>query len=155
MAGPVVSAASPFIHEIDEGRLSDERRRAYLLRATGLVGGVGLIAAAYPFVASLEPSARALALGGPVDADVSTLAPGELRTVAWRGKPVWPMRRTADMVVALQRPDPALADPLSRRSEQPKSCANPTRSERPEIFIALGVCTHLGCSPPCAWTMRR
>lgn len=138
---------SEFIHEIDTGTMPDAKRRRLLLAATGIVGGAGLLAAAYPFVASLEPSERAKALGGPVQIDVSTLAPGELRTVGWRGKPIWLMRRTAEMVRALQQPDPELADPLSMRSEQPPPCANSTRSVRPEFFVAVGVCTHLGCTP--------
>lgn len=143
-----MNALTELIHKIDDGRMSDARRRELLRAAAGVMGGAGLLAvAAYPFVASLEPSARARALGGPVTVDVATLAPGEMRTVAWRGKPVWLMRRSDEMVRALQRPNPALVDPLSRRSNQPVSCANPTRSERTELFVAVGVCTHLGCTP--------
>lgn len=125
----------------------DPARRALLVGAAGVMGGVGLLATAYPFVASLAPSERARALGGPVVVDIATLAPGELRTVAWRGKPIWLLRRSDDMVRALQAPIAALADPLSRRSEQPAGCVNATRSLRPEVLVAVGVCTHLGCSP--------
>jgi ubiquinol-cytochrome c reductase iron-sulfur subunit len=82
-----------------------------------------------------------------VQVDIAGLAPGELRTVAWRGKPVWLLRRSEDMVRALQRPDANLVDPLSKRSTQPADCTNATRSIKPELFVALGVCTHLGCSP--------
>lgn len=135
------------ISRIDQGNLPDNERRELLLAASGIVGGAGLLATAYPFVASLAPSERARALGGPVEADVSDLAVGELRTVAWRGKPVWLMRRSADMVRALQQPAPELADPLSVRSEQPPTCVNATRSIRAELFVAVGICTHLGCSP--------
>jgi ubiquinol-cytochrome c reductase iron-sulfur subunit len=135
------------IHAMDEGTLPDADRRSLLVAATGMAAGAGLLAAAYPFVASLAPSEVARAQGGPVLVDISTLATGELRTVAWRGKPVWLMRRSEEMVRALQQPNPALADPQSTRSEQPRSCANATRSERPEILVAVGVCTHLGCSP--------
>jgi ubiquinol-cytochrome c reductase iron-sulfur subunit len=142
-----MNAISEFIRQVDDGTMPDACRRELLLVATSVMSGAGLLAAAYPFVASLEPSERAKALGGPVIVDVATLAPGELRTVAWRGKPVWLMGRTDAMVRALRRPDAALADPQSRRSEQPASCTNPTRSERPELFVAVGVCTHLGCSP--------
>ena len=142
-----MNAVSEFIHEIDEGTMPDARRRELLRRATGVVGGAGLLAVAYPLVDSMAPSERAKALGEPVTVSVSTLAPGELRTVAWRGKPVWLMRRTEAMVRALRQANPQLADPLSRRSEQPASCVNATRSERPELFVAVGVCTHLGCSP--------
>jgi len=130
-----------------DGTASDATRRRWLLHATGAMGGAGLLATALPFVASLAPSERARALGGPVTLDVAALSPGELRTAAWRGKPIWLMRRTDEMVRALQQPNQALADPLSRRSEQPPSCANAVRSERPDIFVAVGVCTHLGCSP--------
>lgn len=135
------------IHDIDEHGLSDARRRELLLAATGVMGTAGLVTVSVPFVASLAPSEAARAAGGPVDVDIGTLAPGELRTVEWRGKPVWLMRRTEDMVRALQASDPNLADPLSRRSVQPVSCRNATRSERPDLFVAVGVCTHLGCSP--------
>lgn len=133
---PVAGAAEPGL-----------ARRDMLVTATGLVAGVGLVGASYPFVASLTPSEQAKALGGPVQADVSALAPGAMQVVAWRGKPVWLMRRTEAMVRALQRPDAVLADPLSRRSEQPASCANATRSIRPDLFVAVGICTHLGCTP--------
>ena len=142
-----MEAVREFIHQLEHGTMPDARRRELLLAATGAMWGAGLLAAAYPFVDSLEPSALARARGGPLAVDISTLRPGELRTVAWRGKPVWLMRRTDEMVRALLQPDPALADPKSRRSEQPRSCANPTRSERPDLFVAIGVCTHLGCSP--------
>lgn len=126
---------------------SDARRRKLLVEATSVVGGIGLLTAAYPFVATLEPSERAKAQGGPVNVDVSALGPGELQIVAWRGKPVWLMRRTDAMVQALQRADPNLVDPLSKRSEQPADCSNATRSIKPELFVAVGICTHLGCSP--------
>jgi len=135
------------IHAVADGNLPHAERRNLLVAATGIAAGAGLLAVAYPFAASLQPSEAARAEGGPVLADISTLAVGELRTVAWRGKPVWLMRRSDEMVRALQQPNPALADPQSKRSEQPKSCANATRSERPEILVAVGVCTHLGCSP--------
>lgn len=125
----------------------DARRRAVLLGITSTMAGVGLIAASIPFVASLQPSARARALGGPVEADISTLSPGELRVTQWRGRPIWLLRRTEEMVRALLAPNTALADPSSRRSVQPKTCVNATRSERPELFVAIGICTHLGCSP--------
>jgi len=127
--------------------MPDEQRRHVALVTTGVVAGIGLVALAYPFVASMEPSAKARAAGGPIDVDISTLAVGELRTVAWRGKPTWFMRRSDEMVRALQRPNPNLADPMSKRSQQPHSCANATRSVKPEIFVATGICTHLGCIP--------
>lgn len=126
---------------------SDPDRRRLLLAATGATGGGGMVAAGYPFVASLAPSERAKALGGQLDVEVGDLAPGQLRTVAWRGRPVWVMRRTQAMVQALERGGAELADPRSHRSQQPEACANATRSLRPELFVAVGVCTHLGCSP--------
>jgi ubiquinol-cytochrome c reductase iron-sulfur subunit len=135
------------IRDIDAGTLTDAQRRRLLVCAATAWGGIGLLAAAYPFVASMEPSARDRARGRPVEVDISGLAPAQLITVAWRGKPIWLMRRTDEMVRALQRPDPQLADPMSLRSEQPASCANPTRSERAQLFVAIGVCTHLGCTP--------
>lgn len=125
----------------------DDPRRRLWLRATAVVGGAGLVAAAVPFVESLAPSAVARAAAAPVEVDVSELAPGSLQTVAWRGKPVWIMRRTDAMLSALQQPDAALADPQSLRSDQPAGCRNAARSLKPELFVALGICTHLGCSP--------
>ena len=142
-----MTAINEILHEIDDGTLPDASRRKALVVATSVMGGIGLLAAALPFVASLEPSERARAMGGPVLVDVSALAAGGLQTVAWRGKPVWLMRRSEAMVRALQQNNPALADPLSRRSEQPQACLNPLRSVRPDLFVAVGICTHLGCTP--------
>lgn len=142
-----MNRVAEFIHEVDEHRVPDQTRRELLLAATGAVGGVGLVAAAIPFVETLTPSEAARAAAGPVDVDVATLAPGQLRTVEWRGKPVWLMRRTDEIVRALQANDDRLADPMSRHSIQPASCVNATRSERADLFVAVGICTHLGCSP--------
>ncbi len=124
-----------------------DRQRRALVVATGVVGGAGLVATAVPFVGSLAPSEAARAAGAPVEVNVTGVAPGTLQTVAWRGKPVWILRRTEAMVGALNRPDAALADPGSTRSEQPEGCRNPLRSLKPELFVAVGICTHLGCSP--------
>lgn len=126
---------------------TDALRRRLLLAAGTALGGGGLLAAAYPLVASLEPAADAVAQGAPVKVDTRAIAPGALRTVAWRGKPVWVMRRSPAMVSALQQPNEALADPLSKRSEQPAACRNAMRSLQPDLFVCVGVCTHLGCSP--------
>lgn len=125
----------------------DSSRRRALLKTTEVFGGLGLIAAAYPFVASLEPSARARAEGGPVEAVWGDLPVGTLRTVAWRGQPVWLLRRSAAMIASLDEPNPMLVDPESKRSEQPAACRNPTRSLSPELFVVVGICTHLGCTP--------
>lgn len=135
------------LHGMDERTGSDTRRRDLLVRATTVTGGIGVLAAAYPFAASFAPSERAKAEGGPVDADISGLAPGQVMTVAWRRQPVWLMRRTDAMVRALEQPNPLLSDPLSKRSEQPADCTNATRSVRPDLFCVIGICTHLGCSP--------
>jgi len=125
----------------------DRRRRRLLLRATGAAGGLCALSAAYPFVASMEPSERAKAAGAPVDAQTSGLDEGELRVIAWRGRPVWILRRSPQMVQQLTQHDSLLADPKSVESVQPDSCRNPNRSIKPEYFVAVGLCTHLGCSP--------
>ena len=95
----------------------------------------------------MNPSERAKAAGAPVEADVATLQPGELRVYEWRGKPVWVFRRTPDMLASLKAAVPYLTDPESKHSEQPKYAKNENRSEKPEIMVLEGVCTHLGCSP--------
>lgn len=128
------------------GHEADPQKRLWM-RIFAAASGVGLAGTAVPFVESLTPSDAARAAGAPVELDVANLAPGDMKTVAWRGKPVWIMRRSPVMVQALRRPDPLLADPRSDRSVQPDDCRNPTRSLRPDLFVALAVCTHLGCSP--------
>jgi ubiquinol-cytochrome c reductase iron-sulfur subunit len=115
--------------------------------ATGATGGVLVVATAVPFVATLTPSERAKASGADVEVDTSDIPVGGLKTVEWRGKPVWLMRRTPEMLLALQRPSPNLADPTSRKDDLPDALRNPGRSLQPEIFVAIGICTHLGCSP--------
>lgn len=130
---------------------SDSRRR--LLLATAGVGGATALVTAIPFMGSLTPSERALAAGAPVEVDIGRLAPGELMVVEWRGKPVWILRRTPEMLASLPKADPMLADPTSDvTSQQPEYCHNPARAIRPEWFIAVGICTHLGCSPSSAFT---
>ena len=124
----------------------DDRRRLWLT-ASAAMGGAGLAATAVPFVASFAPSERARALGAAVEVDVQGIKPGELRTVEWRGQPVFVLRRTAQMLEALTQHDELLADPNSRRSDQPKYATNPDRSARPEIAVLVGICTHLGCIP--------
>lgn len=124
----------------------DADRRLWLGAAT-VAGAAGLVTTAVPFVASLAPSEKARALGAPVEVDVGSLRPGELRTVEWRGKPMFVLRRTPEMIDALARHDTLLADPQSRRSEQPKAARNDLRSIRPELAVIEAVCTHLGCVP--------
>ena len=123
----------------------NERRR--LLIATSGVGAVAAAATAVPFVASLTPSDRARAAGAPVEADVGKLAPGEMMTVEWRGKPVWLLRRTPEMIAALEGHESRLVDPASAEPQQPDYAANRHRSINPEFLVVIGICTHLGCSP--------
>ncbi|NEX20266.1 ubiquinol-cytochrome c reductase iron-sulfur subunit [Thiorhodococcus mannitoliphagus] len=125
----------------------DKTRRRLLVAATATIGGVGAAYAAVPFVASMNPSARARAAGAPVEADISKLEPGALLRVKWRGKPVWIVHRTPTMLEALASNDPKLVDPSSEVPQQPEYCQNPTRSIKSEYLVAIGICTHLGCSP--------
>ncbi|MGZ5038196.1 MAG: ubiquinol-cytochrome c reductase iron-sulfur subunit [Usitatibacter sp.] len=125
----------------------DERRRRLLLITTSAAAGVAGAGVAVPFLASWLPSARALAAGAPVEADISLVEPGQQITVEWRGKPVWILRRTKEMLDILPKHDALLVDPESKESEQPVYVKGPGRSIKPEVFIATGVCTHLGCSP--------
>ena len=124
----------------------DSGRRTLLL-ATSAVGGVAAVATAVPFVASLTPSERAKAAGAPVEVDVGKLAPGEMMTVEWRGKPVWVLRRTPEMLASLAKSEPSLSDPASEKEQQPEYAKNEYRSIKPEFLVAVGICTHLGCSP--------
>ena len=121
------------------------RRR--LLVATSVAGGVGGIAAAVPFVATFAPSERAKSAGAPVEVDISKLASGAMMTVEWRGKPVWIIHRTQEMLDNLGQLVDQLADPQSGRPMQPDYARNAHRSIRPEYLVAVGICTHLGCSP--------
>jgi ubiquinol-cytochrome c reductase iron-sulfur subunit len=124
-----------------------DKTRRNLLVATSVVGGAAGIGAAVPFVASMLPSERAKAAGAPVEVDVSKVAPGELSVIEWRGKPVWVIRRTKEMLDSLKAAEPRLTDPASKSSEQPKYAKNEYRSAKPELMVMEGVCTHLGCSP--------
>ncbi len=121
------------------------RRR--LLVATSVAGGVGGIAAAVPFVATFAPSERAKSAGAPVEVDIGKLAPGEMMTVEWRGKPVWIIHRTPEMLGGLEKVADKLSDPSSTQPMQPEYAKNPHRSIKPEFLVAIGICTHLGCSP--------
>jgi ubiquinol-cytochrome c reductase iron-sulfur subunit len=121
------------------------RRR--LLVATAAAGGAAGVVAAVPFVLSMAPSERAKSAGAPVEADISKLAPGEMMTVEWRGKPVWIIHRTKEMLDGMVKIEDKLADPKSEKQMQPEYCKNDTRSIKPEIMVAVGICTHLGCSP--------
>jgi ubiquinol-cytochrome c reductase iron-sulfur subunit len=126
----------------------DISRRRTLVRLTAAAGGVAAAGAAVPFVASLAPSERARAAGAPVEADIESLKPAVLRTIEWRGQPVWILRRTPDMLQRLASAEPLLIDPGSRvSSQQPDYAKNPTRSIEPEVLVTVALCTHLGCIP--------
>ena len=124
-----------------------DKTRRNLVVATSVVGGAAGIGAAVPFAASMWPSERARAAGAPVEVDLSRIAPGELAVIEWRGKPVWVLRRTKEMIESLKAVEPRLSDPESKASEQPKYAQNEYRSAKPDLLVLVGVCTHLGCSP--------
>lgn len=128
-----------------EGKVDCARRR--LIVATVAVGGAGAVTAMFPFLSSMLPSERAKAAGAPVEVDVGNLAPGQLITVEWRGKPVWIFNRNQEMLDTLVSLGDMLADPDSAEKQQPDYCRNVTRSIKPELLVAVGICTHLGCSP--------
>lgn len=117
------------------------------MAATAGVGTVGTVAVAWPFIASMLPSARAKAAGAPVEVDISKIEPGANLTVEWRGKPVWLVHRSKEMLDVLGKHDAQLADAQSETPQQPDYCKNATRSIKPEMLVAVGICTHLGCSP--------
>jgi len=125
----------------------DTGRRRFLTAATAVVGGVGAVAVAVPFIKSWNPSAKAKAAGAPVEVNISKVEPGQLIRVEWRGKPVWVVRRTDAVLTNLKTLDSKLRDPASKELQQPEYATNPARSIKPEYFIAVGICTHLGCSP--------
>ncbi|HEX6929405.1 MAG TPA: ubiquinol-cytochrome c reductase iron-sulfur subunit [Gammaproteobacteria bacterium] len=126
----------------------DLTRRHFLTVATSVVGGVGIVAAAVPFVASMQPSARARAAGAPVEVDISKIEPGGIAKVEWRGKAVAIVRRTPAMQErTLELPDTLLRDPASQEPQQPEYATNDLRSIKPEYSVLVSVCTHLGCSP--------
>jgi ubiquinol-cytochrome c reductase iron-sulfur subunit len=122
-------------------------KRRQLLIATSVAGAVAGAGIAIPLISSMAPSERARAAGAPVEVDISKLAPGEMMTVEWRGKPVWIIHRTPEMLAALKAAEPNLVDPQSARQQQPGYATNEYRSVKPEIMVAIGICTHLGCSP--------
>ena len=126
----------------------DIRRRRFLTGTTVVIGGIGTAFAAVPFVSSFQPSARAKAIGAPVEVDISKLEPGQRIIQKWRGKPVWIVRRTPEMIEGLKSLDGTeLRDPQSLAPQQPAYAKNVWRSEKPEYLVLVGICTHLGCSP--------
>lgn len=126
----------------------DADRRRFLTGTATVIGGLGACFAAVPFISSFQPSARAKAIGAPVEVDISKLEPGQRLIQKWRGQPVWIVRRTPEMVDALKNAAAAeLRDPNSAQSTQPEYAANAWRSLKPEYLVLVGICTHLGCSP--------
>jgi ubiquinol-cytochrome c reductase iron-sulfur subunit len=125
----------------------DKGRRCMLVAASGVAGGIATVAAGVPFVASMLPSERAKAAGAPVEADISKLAPGERMTVEWRGKPVWIVHRTDEMLKIIKNGADKVADPESKKVMQPKYATNEARAIKDKYLVLVGICTHLGCSP--------
>lgn len=125
----------------------DQGRRRFLTIATSVVGGIGAVGAAVPFIASWNPSEKAKQAGAAVTADITKLEDGQLIRVEWRGKPVWIVKRPETMLEQLAKHDDKLKDPASKVEQQPSYAQNNYRSIKPEIFVAVGICTHLGCSP--------
>ena len=126
----------------------DLKRRRLLVFATSVAGGVAAAATAVPFVVSMMPSQRAKAAGAPVEVDIGKVEPGMLLAVEWRGKPVWIVNRTPEMMATLGKHDASLRDPASEEPQQPAYCKNEFRSiDKKPVLIATGICTHLGCSP--------
>jgi len=122
-------------------------RRHFLVVATVVTGGAGALATAVPFVASFKPSARAQALGAPVTVDISKLEPGAMTRVEWRGRAIFVVNRTDEMLGTLAKDADRLKDPDSEDSVQPDDAKNEHRSIRPQFLVLEGVCTHLGCAP--------
>ena len=126
----------------------DNSRRTWLITSCA-VGGAGAAAVAVPFVSSFAPSERAKAAGASIEVDISEIPPGQKITVEWRGKPVWILRRTPEQVASLGKTEPDVVDPKSERNAfpTPEYAKNQHRSIKPEVFVGVGICTHLGCSP--------
>lgn len=122
-------------------------RRRFLTATTAVVGGMGAVAVAVPFIKSWNPSAKAKAAGAPVEVEIGKLEPGQMVRVEWRGKPVWVVRRPQSIVDSLKAIEGQLRDPGSGEAQQPLYAQNAYRSIKPEYFVAVGICTHLGCSP--------
>jgi ubiquinol-cytochrome c reductase iron-sulfur subunit len=125
----------------------DTGRRRFLTVATSTAGGVMVAGIATPFVMSFLPSERAKAAGAPVEVDINKLEAGQKIDVEWRGKPVWLVNRTDEQIKNLRKLDGQLVDPNSDMDQQPTYCKNETRSIKPNLLVAVGICTHLGCSP--------
>ena len=134
---------------VPTGSPMDKDKRNWIV-TTAVIGGAGAAAVAVPFVSTFSPSERAKAAGAAVEVDISAIKPGEKITVEWRGKPVWIVKRTPEQLTELPKLDGLLADPQSKRKQDeltPVYARNEGRSIKPEVFVAVGICTHLGCSP--------
>ena len=126
----------------------DKSKRTWLIAST-CAGAAGAAALATPFVSSFAPSEKAKAAGAAVEVDIAGVKPGEKITVEWRGKPIWILHRTPDMLDSLKKDEGELADPNSDRKAIPipEYAKNQWRSIKPEVLVVVGICTHLGCSP--------
>ncbi len=133
---------------MDQTSLNEKRRR-FLSVATGFVAGAGVVGASIPFIGSWQPSAKAKAIGAPVQVNVDKIEPGAMVSVAWQGKPVFVLRRSAGILETLSTAEHLnqLRDPASDVNNQPEYAKNATRSIRPDILVVVGICTHLGCVP--------
>ena len=132
---------------VAENQPQDNSRRRFLTVATSVVGGVGVVGAAVPFIGSWNPSIKAKAAGADVQADISKIEPGQLIRVIWRSKPVWIVRRTPELLASLAKDEDKLKDPNSDEDQQPEFAKNRYRSLKEEYLVLVGICTHLGCSP--------
>ena len=151
MSGTIVDSSTGSNNSSNNSSTSpaiDKSRRTWIAITCGATA-VGGVAVAVPFVSSFAPSERARAAGAPVQVDISAIKPGEKLTVEWRGKPVWIVRRTPEQLASLKQTDAQLADPKSDRKQYPTPAyaKNEYRSIKPEFFVAVGICSHLGCSP--------
>lgn len=125
----------------------DKDRRRFLTTTATAVGSVGAVATAVPFISAMTPSAKARAIGAPIEVDIGDIAPGERKIVKWQGKPVWILRRVKETLKDLPSIDDELRDPESKEDQQPAYARNEYRSIKPEYLVVIGLCTHLGCSP--------
>ena len=125
----------------------DLKKRRFLVATTSVIGAAGAAALAVPFLSSFSPSERARAAGAPVEVDLTKIQPGQLLRVEWRGKPVWVLYRTEEMLASLEKLEEKLRDPASEVEQQPPYAKNRWRSIKPEYSVLVGICTHLGCSP--------
>ncbi len=122
-------------------------RRRFLVASTSVVGAVGAVGAAIPFLGSWAPSAKAKAAGAPVRVNISKVEPGQQIVAEWRGQPVFVVNRTPEIMASLEKLEPVLADPESKQSDQPEYVDPKNRAIRPEMLVVIGLCTHLGCAP--------